>query len=69
MTDVERLPRVGFSVPEFAEAIGISRASAYQRAAEGIIPTVRVGRRLIVPAWAMKQFTDQPELPQTEISN
>lgn len=59
------LPRVGYSVPEFAEAIGISRAGAYKWVTEGIIPTVRVGRRLIVPSWAMKQFTEQPEPSST----
>jgi excisionase family DNA binding protein len=37
------------SVPEAAELLGISRGAAYQAARSGEIPTVQIGRRLLVP--------------------
>jgi excisionase family DNA binding protein len=41
--------RVGYTVPEAGQMIGLSRPSAYDAARRGEIPTVRFGRRLIVP--------------------
>lgn len=35
--------------PETAELLGISKDLAYKGAADGTIPVIRVGRRLIVP--------------------
>jgi excisionase family DNA binding protein len=37
------------TVDEAAVMIGISRSSAYAAVARGEIPTVRIGRRLLVP--------------------
>lgn len=37
------------SVDEAGEMLGISRRSAYRAAARGEIPTLRLGRRLLVP--------------------
>jgi excisionase family DNA binding protein len=37
------------SVEEAAALLGISRRSGYRAAARGEIPTLRLGRRLIVP--------------------
>ena len=37
------------TVPEAGKLLRISRASAYQGARTGDIPTVRVGKRLLVP--------------------
>lgn len=36
------------TVDEAAEALGISRNSAYQGVAEGSIPSMRVGKRILV---------------------
>ena len=38
------------SVERAGEILGISRRSAYRAAANGEIPTVRVGRRILVPS-------------------
>jgi len=35
--------------PEAAELLGISKDAAYRAAAAGQIPTLRLGRRLLVP--------------------
>jgi excisionase family DNA binding protein len=41
--------RLTISVEEAGEVLGISRGAAYAAAREGTLPTVRFGRRLIVP--------------------
>jgi excisionase family DNA binding protein len=37
------------TVDQAAELLGIGRSSAYQAARTGELPTVRIGRRLLVP--------------------
>lgn len=37
------------TVEEVGEMLGVSRRSAYRAAARGEIPTIRLGRRLLVP--------------------
>lgn len=44
------------TVERAAEALGISRASAYRAAATGDIPTLRIGRRLVVPTAALRRL-------------
>lgn len=42
---------------EFAgEALGISRGSAYEAAARGDIPTIKIGRRIVVPTAALRRM-------------
>lgn len=41
------------SVPEAAAELGISRNLAYQLAREGVIPSIRLGRRVVVPRVAL----------------
>lgn len=45
--------RLGYSIEEFAQLVGIGRTLAYQAALRGEIPTRRIGRRLIVPRVAL----------------
>lgn len=37
------------TVPEAGELLGLSRATAYESAGRGELPTIRMGRRLLVP--------------------
>jgi hypothetical protein len=37
------------SVPRAGEIFGLSRPSAYEAARRGQIPTIRIGRRVLVP--------------------
>lgn len=37
------------SVEEAGRLLGLSRASSYQAAATGELPTIKIGRRLLVP--------------------
>jgi excisionase family DNA binding protein len=42
-----------FTVEEVGQILGVSRAAAYRAAQRGEIPTLRVGRRLLVPRTAL----------------
>lgn len=44
------------SVPEAAKALGIGRSAAYEAARTGEIPTVRIGKRILVPVAALKRL-------------
>lgn len=41
--------RATITVPEAGELLSLSRDSAYRAAAAGQIPTLRLGRRIVVP--------------------
>lgn len=48
-----------YTVEEAAEVLGVSRGAAYQAARDRKIPTIRIGKRILVPvkaleAWMMK---------------
>jgi excisionase family DNA binding protein len=47
------------SIPEAAQELGISRNGAYEAAKRGEIPTVRIGRRLLVPRDAIDRLLAQ----------
>jgi excisionase family DNA binding protein len=53
--DVRRLT---YTVSEAAHILGLSRASAYELVRAGKIPSVRSGRRLVVPAKALHALLD-----------
>lgn len=44
------------SVEEAARVLGISRGTAYSHARDGSLPTVRLGRRLLVPKAALEKL-------------
>jgi excisionase family DNA binding protein len=50
------------SVDEAAKLLGISRSLAYQLCAEHELPTVRLGRRLVVPARALTRIVEEAEV-------
>jgi excisionase family DNA binding protein len=43
-------------VEEVAPILGISRSSAYDAARSGEIPTLRIGRRLLVPVLSLRRM-------------
>jgi excisionase family DNA binding protein len=44
------------SIEEAAAALGVSRGLAYEAARRGEIPTIRLGRRLLVPRAKLLQL-------------
>jgi len=56
--------RLTLTVEEAARLLGISRALAYQLVARDEIPSVRLGRRLLVPRRALDALLAQA-MPET----
>jgi len=50
--------RLTYSVEEAGRLIGISRASAFEAARRGELPTIRIGRRLLVPRVALERLLE-----------
>ena len=53
--------RLTVTVEEAGCILGISRGLAYQMAREGKIPTIRFGKRLVVPKWAIEHLLQEPQ--------
>ncbi len=51
---------------EAGRLLGIGRNSAYEAASKGEIPTIRIGRRLLVPLVAFERMLDQATVVKTE---
>ena len=51
--------QLAVSVPEAAKRIGVSRNLAFQMAQRGELPSVRVGRRRIVPLAALNRWLEE----------
>ena len=49
LQSTSRSTRLTLSIAEAAELVGISRTTAYELAQSGELPTVRLGRRILVP--------------------
>ena len=47
-----------YTVPEAAEALGIGRNAAYEAARTGQLPTIRIGKRILVPVVALERLLD-----------
>ncbi len=56
-----------FTVEEAAVQLGIGRNSAYEAARRGDIPTIKIGKRILVPRAALERFLEaSPREPQAE---
>lgn len=49
-------PKLILTIDEAAEVLRISRQSAYEAARRGEIPTIRLGRRILVPRRALEKL-------------
>lgn len=58
-----------FTIPEVARYLRISRNSAYAAAKRNQIPTVQIGRRLLVPAAALESLMTCQLDQQTTLSS
>ncbi len=48
--------RLAISIPETAKLLGLSRNSTYEAAKRGELPTLIVGRRILVPLSALQKL-------------
>lgn len=49
------------TVEEAAAALNISRSLAYEAARDGRIPTIKIGRRLLVSRRALEKLLEEPQ--------
>ncbi len=57
-TAVPARERRTLTVTEAARTLGISRAAAYAAARSGAIPTIAIGRRIVVPVPALERLLE-----------
>ncbi len=57
------MTRKTITVIEAAEALGIGRSAAYEAARSGQIPTIKIGRRILVPVAAFERMLEHLEDP------
>lgn len=55
------IERQTLTVEEAARVLGIGRNSAYEAVRRGEIPTIRIGRRFIVPRMALERMLGEAE--------
>ena len=48
--------RATLTVEEAAELLGIGRSNAYQSVRDGSIPSIRLGKRIVVPVAALERL-------------
>jgi len=48
--------RLTLTVRELAEALGVSRATGYELVHQGVVRSVRLGRRIVVPRSAVDEL-------------
>ncbi len=53
------------SIPEAGKALGIGRSAAYEAARTGQLPTIKIGRRLLVPIIALERLLEDAGTPAT----
>lgn len=51
--------RLTLTVEEVAALLGISRALGYELVARGELPSLRLGRRIVVPRRALERLVDE----------
>jgi excisionase family DNA binding protein len=54
--------RLTLTVEEAAQLLGISRALGYELVARGELPSIRLGRRIVVPRRALDAMLDAASL-------
>ena len=51
--------RLCITVPEAAEMLGISKNFAYQLVREGKLPSIRFGKRILIPRAALEKILEK----------
>ena len=64
MTDKETKESLVYDVPTAGKLLNLSRATAYSLCAQGIIPTVRCGKRILVPKAALLAMLTEAGKPK-----
>jgi len=57
---MESTDRLTFTVDETRRKLGLSRGLIYQAIHEGQIPSIRIGRRILIPRAALEKLLANP---------
>jgi len=57
---MESTDRLTFTVDETRRKLGLSRGLIYQAIREGQIPSLRIGRRILIPRAALEKLLANP---------
>ena len=60
---IQRRKKV-LTIDEGCQALGLSRGSLYRAVARGQIPSLRIGRRLVIPVAALDRLLQEPPAKQ-----
>ena len=52
------------TVVEVAKILRIGKISAYQAIERGEVPSIRIGRRILIPRFALEQLLTRPSAPK-----
>ncbi len=52
--------KLTYTIPETAKILGIGRSAAYEAARTGQIPTIKIGKRILVPVAALERLLKEP---------
>lgn len=55
--------KLTLSVEEAAKVLGIGRNLCYEKVKTKEIPSIRIGKRLLVPKKALARLLEEPQLP------
>ena len=58
--------RLTLTVVEAAEMLGIGRSAAYEAVRVGVLPSIRIGRRYLIPRAGLEKMLSGAELTQVE---
>jgi excisionase family DNA binding protein len=62
MANNKNTPTV-FTVDEVAKILRIGRISTYQAIERGDVPSIRIGRRILVPRMALEELLGRAQFP------
>jgi len=60
MVHMESTDRLTFTVDETRRKLGLSRGLIYQAIHQGQIPSIRIGRRILIPRAALEKLLANP---------
>ena len=67
LTNAAQTGRRTITIDEAARELGLSRNAAYDAAKRGDLPTIKMGRRLLVPRVPFEALLN-PALPKREVA-
>ena len=65
MESKESVESLVYDVPTAGKLLNLSRPTAYLLARQGVIPTIRFGKRLVVPKAALEKMLAEAGKPKT----